>query len=62
VSESFRRRKDGEDWALEMERNIDRDGAPKPRVVRMFANLAILSTCTKTSARLQSPLAGQKPL
>jgi hypothetical protein len=31
VSESFRRRKDGEDWALDMERNIDRSGSPKPR-------------------------------
>jgi hypothetical protein len=24
VAETFRRRKDGEEWALEMERNIDR--------------------------------------
>ena len=31
VSETFRRRKDGEDWALDMERNIDRSGSPKPR-------------------------------
>nr|WP_249793535.1 hypothetical protein [Bradyrhizobium cenepequi] len=31
VSETFRRRKDGEDWALYMERNIDRSGSPKPR-------------------------------
>jgi hypothetical protein len=34
VAETFRRRKDGEEWALEMERNIDRNGSPKPRVVR----------------------------
>lgn len=27
VSEGFRRRKDGEDWALDMERNIDRSGS-----------------------------------
>lgn len=27
VAETFRRRKDGEEWALEMERNIDRNGA-----------------------------------
>ena len=27
VSETFRRRKDGEDWALDMERNIDRSGS-----------------------------------
>jgi integrase len=34
VAETFRRRKDGEEWALEMERNIDRNGSSKPRVVR----------------------------
>ncbi len=28
VAETFRRRKDGEGWALEMERNIDRNGSP----------------------------------
>ena len=26
VAETFRRRKDGEEWALDMERNIDRSG------------------------------------
>ena len=31
VAETFRRRKDGEEWALEMERNIDRNGSSKPR-------------------------------
>ncbi|MCC8977249.1 site-specific integrase [Bradyrhizobium acaciae] len=31
VAETFRRRRDGEDWALEMERSIDRNGSPKPR-------------------------------
>ena len=34
VAETFRRRKDGEEWALELERNIDRNGSSKPRVVR----------------------------
>jgi len=34
VAETFRRRKDGEEWALEMERNIDRNGSSKPRLVR----------------------------
>jgi len=34
VAETFRRRKDGEEWALEMECNIDRGGSPKPRVLR----------------------------
>jgi hypothetical protein len=34
VAETFRRRKDGEEWALEMERNIDRNGSSKTRVVR----------------------------
>jgi len=27
VAETFRRRKEGEEWALEMERNIDRNGS-----------------------------------
>jgi hypothetical protein len=31
VAETFQRRKDGEEWALEMECNIDRSGSPKPR-------------------------------
>ncbi|MET4170346.1 hypothetical protein ABIB99_001421 [Bradyrhizobium sp. LA6.1] len=30
VAETFRRRKDGEEWALDMECNIDRSGSPKP--------------------------------
>ena len=34
VAETFRRRKDGEEWALEMERNIDRNGSSKTRAVR----------------------------
>ena len=34
VAETFRRRKDGEEWALEMERNIDRNGSSKPRALR----------------------------
>jgi hypothetical protein len=34
VAETFRRRKDGEEWALEMEHNIDRNKSSKPRVVR----------------------------
>ncbi|WP_246556565.1 hypothetical protein [Bradyrhizobium liaoningense] len=34
MAETFRRRKDGAEWALEMERNIDRNGSSKPRVVR----------------------------
>jgi hypothetical protein len=42
VAETFRRRKDGEEWALEMERNIDRNGSSKPRAlgkVRTFSDL-----------------------
>jgi len=31
VAETFRRRKDGEEWALDIERNIDRCGSPRPR-------------------------------
>ena len=34
VAETFRRRKDGGECALEMERNIDRSGSSKPRAVR----------------------------
>ncbi|MEH2568978.1 hypothetical protein [Bradyrhizobium sp. AZCC 2289] len=42
VAETFRRRKDEEQWALEMERNIDRNGSSKPcaaRNVRTFGDL-----------------------
>ena len=42
VAEMFRRRKDGEEWALEMERNIDRKGSSKTRAarnVRTFGDL-----------------------
>jgi len=35
VAETFRRHKDGQEWALEMERNIDRNGSSKPRAVRI---------------------------
>ena len=35
VSETFRRRKDGEDWALDMERNIDRRGSA-PGLIRQW--------------------------
>jgi hypothetical protein len=41
VAETFRRRKGGEEWALEMERNIGRNGSPKPRRCGTFARLAI---------------------
>jgi hypothetical protein len=33
VAETFRRRKDGEEWALEMERNIDRHASSNPRAL-----------------------------
>ncbi|MFH0296523.1 hypothetical protein AAFX91_04675 [Bradyrhizobium sp. 31Argb] len=39
VSETFRRRKDGEAWALDMERNIDRSGSPKPKVAAQVRTL-----------------------
>lgn len=42
VAETFRRRKDGEQWALEMERNIDRNGSSRPGAacnVRTFGDL-----------------------
>jgi hypothetical protein len=42
VSETFRRHKDGEDRALDMERNIDRKGTPKPKAaaqVRTFGDI-----------------------
>ena len=63
VAETFRRRKDGEEWALEMERNIDRNGSAKPRAHGTFARLATSSTyMTTTFMKLESPLAGQKLL
>jgi hypothetical protein len=34
VAETFQRRKKGEEWPLEMERNIDRNGSAKPRAAR----------------------------
>jgi hypothetical protein len=34
VAEVFRQRKDGEEWALDMGRNIDRNRSSKPRVAR----------------------------
>ena len=43
VAETFRRRKDGEEWALEMERNIDRNGSSKPRTVRKVRTFGALS-------------------
>lgn len=42
VAETFRRRKDEEEWALDIERNIDRSGSPKPRAalqVRTFGDI-----------------------
>lgn len=42
VAETFQRRKDGEEWALEMELNIDRGGESKARIrnkVRTFGDL-----------------------
>lgn len=42
VADTFRRRKDGEEWALEMERNIDRNGSSQPRAIqkiRTFGDL-----------------------
>ena len=41
VAETFRRRKDGEEWALEMERNIDRKDRPNHARRATFARLAI---------------------
>lgn len=43
VAETFRRRKDGEEWALEMERNIDRNGSSKPRAVRNVRTFGVKS-------------------
>jgi hypothetical protein len=34
VAETFQRRKKGEEWPLEMERNIDRNGSAKLRPAR----------------------------
>jgi hypothetical protein len=36
VAETFRRRKDGEEWALEMERNIDRNGSSRSAIIKRF--------------------------
>jgi hypothetical protein len=42
VAKTFRHRKDGEEWALDIERNIDPSGSPNPRAsqkVRTFGDL-----------------------
>ena len=57
VAETFRRRNDGEEWALDMERNIDRNGSSKPRVVR---NVRTFGDVTTTCVKLEGPLAGQE--
>jgi hypothetical protein len=54
VSETFRRRKDGEDWALDMERNIDcrkaRDRRVRQRVQAVpFAAGSLLYSIVKPS-------------
>ena len=55
VAETFRRRKEGEEWALEMERNIDRNKSAKPRTARDVPRVAIPSTCTtKTCTKTRS--------
>jgi hypothetical protein len=36
VADTFRRRKDGEEWALEMERNIDRNVVQATRVANLL--------------------------
>ena len=48
VAETFRRRKDGEEWALEMERNIDRKGSSKPLNPRSNPSWANLSQLQPT--------------
>src|SRR5258708_24640589 len=42
VAETFRRRKDGEEWALEMERNIDRNGLSTPRTLEKLRTFGCL--------------------
>jgi hypothetical protein len=54
VAEAFRQRKDGEEWALDMERNIDRNKPSKPRVarnVRRFGDLIDLHDDSGDRAR-----------
>ena len=63
VAETFRRRKDGEEWALEMERHIDRNGSSKPRAarnVRTFGDLIDLHD--EDMHEVGKPPAGQKLL
>ena len=63
VAETFRRRKDGEEWALEMERNIDRNGSSKPRAVRNVRTFGdLIDLHDEDMHEVGKPLAGQKPL
>jgi hypothetical protein len=62
VAETFRRRKDGEEWALEMERNIARKGSSKPRAlrkVRTFGDLIDLHV--QNMREVGKPLAARRP-
>jgi hypothetical protein len=62
VAETFRRRKDGEEWALEMERNIDRNGSSKPRAlrnVRTFGDLIDLHDQDMRGRKTPSPFKGR---
>jgi hypothetical protein len=49
VAETLRRRKDGEEWALEMKRDIDRNGPSKPRVVRRTRPDLARTSCVRLS-------------
>jgi hypothetical protein len=61
VAETLRRRRDGEEWALEMECNIGRNRSSKPRVVRNVRTLGDLIELRDEDMReVGKPLAGQK--
>ncbi|WP_249135128.1 hypothetical protein [Bradyrhizobium sp. AUGA SZCCT0222] len=55
VAETFRRHKDGEEWALEMERNSDRNGSSKPRVARSVRTFGDLIDLHDEDARVGKP-------
>jgi hypothetical protein len=56
VAETFRRRKDGEEWALEMERNIDRNERAKSETDGPPRTNSTRSSNTETNRRQFIPM------
>jgi len=60
VTETSRRRKDREAWALDIERNIDRNGSSRPRVVRNVRTFGDLIDLHDDMRQVGKPPRGSK--